>query len=432
MSASPPTCTRPEGGASGKAQHPAADAALPYAGLKVIDCASYIAGPACATLLGDLGADVVKLEPLEGDPHRSLYQLPGTPPADANYPWILDSRNKRSLALDLKRPEARAVLHRLVAQADVFITNLPLLARERLGIAAEQLLPLNDRLIYASMTAYGETGPEANKNGFDVTAYWARSGLMDLVRSDANAPPTRPVAGLGDHPSAVTLMAAVATALYRRERTGRGGQVATSLLANGLWSNAIQVQAQLTGVSYAPRPPRSHAPNALNNIYQCRCGRWLNLVALNESRQLRPLLTALGLAELADDPRFASAPARAANHDVLIALIDARFAEHDLPNWRQRLDAVGITFGVIGTLADIDNDAQMQASGALRPRADGGGLTVASPVQLAGVAQRAPGPAPALGEHSAGVLAEAGYTDTEIDHLFSIGVVSAASARPSS
>ena len=403
------------------------DEPLPFQGLKVIDCASFIAAPVAATLLADLGADVVKVEPPEGDPHRTLYQrvgcLPDTFAADNNFIWDLNSRHKRSLVLDLKQAEGQAVLHRLVQQADVFVTNLPLPARGRLAIDADTLLALNPRLVYASMTAYGETGPEASKSGFDVTAYWARAGLMDLVRADHTAPPTRPVAGMGDHPSAVTLFAAITTALYRRERSGRGGLVSTSLLSNGLWSNAVQVQAQLVGARYPKRLPRSRAINPLSNIYQVGCGRWLSVVILNEARQLQPLLQALGLQRLQDDPRLATAASRETHSAEIIALFDQAFASHDLATWRTRLDAAGITFGVVGTLGDIDDDAQMRAAGALVPYGHRNGTTVAAPILLHGSQPRPPGPAPALGEHSAQVLAEAGYSAEQIAQLTASGVV---------
>ena len=396
---------------------------LPFEGLKVIDCASYIAAPAAAVILGDLGADVIKLEPPDGDPHRSLYKLLGLGEPASNFVWDLNSRGKRSLVLDLKLAAGQAVLHRLVAQADVFITNLPLPVRERLAIDAPTLLALNPRLVYASMTAYGETGPEAAKGGFDITAYWARSGLMDLVRADHSGPPVRPVAGMGDHPSATALFAAIATALYRRERSGRGGQVSTSLMANGLWANAVQVQAQLAGEAYPPRLPRSHAPNPLSNLYRCRDGRWLTLVVLNEVRQLPGLLAALGLAHLADDPRLTTAAGRHEHHADVIALFDAAFIGQDLAHWRALLDAAGITFGVIGTLADLPRDEQMHQAGALVPYAHRAGLTLSSPIHLADVAQRAPGPAPRLGQHNAELLREAGYTDQQIAGLRSARAV---------
>ena len=216
-----------------------------FAGLKVIDCASWIAGPAAATILSDFGADVIKIEPPgAGDPWRASTPVPGKV---TDYYWQLTSRNKRSLAIDLKHADGLAVLYRLLASADVFVTNFPLPVRERLKIDAAHLLPLNPRLIYASLTAYGEQGEEAGRTGFDSTAYWARTGLMDMVRATEDTEPARSVPGMGDHPSATAMYAAIVTALYRREKTGKGGIAQSSLLQNGLWANACFVQSRLFG-----------------------------------------------------------------------------------------------------------------------------------------------------------------------------------------
>ncbi|MFT3804994.1 MAG: CaiB/BaiF CoA-transferase family protein [Burkholderiaceae bacterium] len=400
-----------------------ADDALPFAGLKVIDCASFIAAPCAATVLSDFGADVIKIEPLEGDAYRELYRMPGMPAIDRNFAWDLDSRNKRSIALDLKSPDALAVLHKLVAQADVFITNLPLPARSRLNIGYEALGPLNPRMIYASFTAYGENGPEAHKTGFDSTAYWARSGLMDLMRADHRTPPARSVAGFGDHPSGMALYGAIVTALYRRLTTGRGGLVDSSLLANGLWANSFLAQARLYGATIPPRPPRELAANSLTNGYRCGDGRWLNLVLLNEARQFRPLLEAMGRPELADDPRFATQMARFENAPALTRIFDELFAEHDLAEWRQRFDAAGITFGIVGTLDDILHDEQMRSVEAVVPGHDGVSMTINSPINIEGVRKVAPGPAPAVGEHGAEILREVGYGDAEIQRLRDLKVL---------
>src|SRR5450631_3882533 len=158
-----------------------------FSDLKVIDCASWIAGPAAATIMSDFGADVIKIElPGVGDPWRGRGPIPGR---DTDYYWQLTSRNKRSLAIDLKHKDGIAALHKLAETADVFVTNFPLPVRDRLKLAPADLLPLNPRLIYASFTAYGEAGDEAAKTGFDSTAYWARTGLMDAVRADTNTVP---------------------------------------------------------------------------------------------------------------------------------------------------------------------------------------------------------------------------------------------------
>jgi crotonobetainyl-CoA:carnitine CoA-transferase CaiB-like acyl-CoA transferase len=390
--------------------------ALPLAHLKVIDCASYIAGPASATVLSDFGADVIKIEPPEGDPFRTL--VPG-----ATYPWDLDSRNKRSLALDLKQTQGMAVLHRLLAQADVFVTNLPLPARRRLGIDADSLCAAHPRLVYASMTAYGEVGDEADKTGFDSTAYWARSGLADLVKADHTAAPTRSVTGMGDHPSAMALYGAIMTGLYVRERTGQGGVVRTSLMANGLWANGSFAQAALNGTPPALRAPREQAPNPLANIYCCGDDRWINMTILNE-RQFPSLCEALELSAIIQDERFSTADARATHHATLIALFDERFASRPLAQWRERLDAAGITFSLIGSIVDLPGDAQMLATGALVPYADGDGLTINSPIELVGRPKRPPARAPqTVGRDSRTVLSEAGFTPAEVDALCTAGTV---------
>src|SRR5580692_5783464 len=317
-----------------------------FSDLKVIDCASWIAGPAAATILSDFGANVIKIEPPgAGDPWRARS---ANPESKGNHYWQLTARNKRSLALDLKHDDGRAILYRLAVSADVFITNFPLPVRDRLRLAPADLLPLNTRLIYASFTAYGETGPEAAKTGFDSTADWARTGLMDAVRADVDTVPARSAPGMGDHPSATGLYAAIVTALYRREKTGTGGVVSSSLLANGLWANGCFVQTRLFGEPMPHRPPREQAPNALANHYQCRDGRWFIMALFNEERQLRPFLAAIGQEELADDPRFATKQARQSNASALVEELDAVFATRDMPEWRRILDAVGVTFGVVG------------------------------------------------------------------------------------
>jgi len=214
-----------------------------FEGLTVLDCASFIAAPAAATILADFGAEVIKIEPPAGDPFRHLPRLPGNPKCEHNWAWMLESRNKQGLALDLSTADGQAVLCRMVPRADVFITNFPPAVRRRLGIAYRNLAPLNERLIYASFTGYGEHGQEANKPGFDSNAWWARSGMMDLVRPDSAGPPARSLPGMGDHPSALALFGAIVAALYRRERTGKGAHVGTSLMANGVWSNGLMVQA---------------------------------------------------------------------------------------------------------------------------------------------------------------------------------------------
>src|SRR3979409_1372303 len=319
-----------------------------FEGLKVLDCASFIAAPAAATVLSDFGADVIKIEPPGlGDPYRNLPNLPGYPASQHNFAWMLDSRNKKSLALDLSRPEGQSVLYRLVAEADVFLTNFPPGVRQRLRITHDELMPLNPRLVYASFTRYGEKGEEANKPGFDSNAYWARSGLMDLVRADENTTPARSVAGMGDHPCAMAFYGAIVTALYKRERTGKGSHVRSNLMANGIWANGILAQAKLCGAKFSERRPRERALNAVTNHYKCGDGRWIMLSLLNEDRQWPTLTRCLGREDLVADPGFDTRATRLARSLELIRIFDEVFATKDLAEWREILDGNGLVLGLV-------------------------------------------------------------------------------------
>ncbi|MBV9531511.1 MAG: CoA transferase [Bradyrhizobium sp.] len=395
-----------------------------FEGLKVLDCASFIAAPAAATVLSDFGADVVKIEPPgSGDPYRNLPNLPGYPESRLNFAWMLEARNKRSLALDLTKPEAQAVLYRLVAEADVFITNLPPAVRTKLCITYDHLAHLNEKLIYASFTGYGEKGEEANKPGFDSNAYWARSGLMDLVRADEETTPARSVAGMGDHPCAMAFYSAIVTALYRRERTGKGAHVSTNLMANGVWANGVLAQAKLCGAKFSRRRPREQALNAVTNHYKCRDGRWIILSLLNEERQWPALARCLGREDLITDERFATRADRHARSVELIRVFDQIFATRDLAEWRAALDGNGLVFGVVGILDDIPNDKQMLENDVLVPFENEAVLTINSPLWIDGARKVQPKKPPGVGEHSDEILRNAGYDAATIKKLRDKGAV---------
>ena len=397
----------------------------PFSGLKVIDCGSYIAAPAATTILADLGADVIKIEPPgAGDPYRQLPKLPGNPVSEHDYAWLLDAHSKRGLALDLASAEGQEVVHRLVAGADVFVTNYPLRVREKLHVDYETLSALNDRLVYGSFTGYGETGPEAAKPGFDATAYWARSGMMDQVRNSHEATPARAVVGQGDHPAAMSLYAGLVTALLQRERTGKGTKVSSSLLANGLWANSYLATAALCGAEFIPRPPRESLFNALSCHYQAADGKWLLLTILNEDRYWPVLARCLEREDLLTDERFTTKPDRLRNAHALIATLDEAFGRHERAHWEQVLGENGVIFDIVATPADIAHDEQMRANGlAVAFPEDERVSTVAIPFRLANLSTVPPRLPPSIGQHTDDVLAELGYDADRIAALRAAGTV---------
>lgn len=395
-----------------------------FDGLKVIDCASFIAAPAAATILSDFGADVIKIEPPgTGDAYRETWKGAVHPTCSENFPWILDARNKRSLAIDLARGEGRDVLARLVTQADVFITNYPAAVRAKLGVRYDDLAPLNERLIYASFSGYGERGAEAAKPGFDTTAWWARSGLMGTVRSNAQTPPARSVGGMGDHPSSLALYAGIVMALYKRQLTGKGTEVSSSLLANGVWANGFMAQAALCGATFHDRPPREQALNAFANHYQCRDGLWLVFSIHDEDRQWPELARALDRPDFLTDPRFATKADRLANVEALIAAFDGEFIKRDREEWQSRLNARRIIFDIVAVPSDIPGDQQMRENDVVIPFADSPMLTINSPMALRDETKVQPRLPPELGQHSDEILRELGLANEEVARLRTAGIV---------
>ena len=397
-----------------------------FDGLKVLDVASFIAGPVAATIMADFGADVIKIEAPGGDPFRTFDRGPGMPRTGFDYSYLADNRTKRSICLDLKHPEGQAILHKLVADTDVFITNFPLPVRDTLKLNYEDMKPHNERLIYASLTAYGEDGPESTKAGFDSTALWARSGLMHLVRTSPDAAPARSTPGMGDHPTGTALFGAIAMALYQRERTGEGAHVSTSLVANGAWWNTIYLQAALADAEIPPRPHRDDWFNGLANHYRCRDGHWFILSLINEAKHADNFFKAIERQDLLEDPRFQDRESRRANANALIQILDAVFVQKDWADWRPIFDAHGITYSPINQPQDVPSDPVFADSGAIVPAGSSDSLIdriVSSPVFMRGQDKVPPQPPPTTGQHNTEILSELGFGEADIARMAEDGVV---------
>ena len=386
--------------------------------ITVIDCASYIAGPAAATIMSDFGARVIKIEsPDIGDSYRSLLRLPGLPESDENYPWILTSRNKESLALDLKFKEAHSILHKLIKKSDIFITNYPFPIRAKLKINSEDILKENKKLIYASLSPYGEKGHEKDKTGYDATAWWARSGLMHAVRNNSNSEPSSSTPGMGDHPTASALFGAIMMALYKREITGEGSEVSSSLMANGLWSNGIYNQAALCGANFLENTGRG-TKGALAEKYKCKDGKWFILVMLNEEREWPLLLKCLKREDVNDDKRFNTREGRAKNSLELMTILDEEFLSKDWGQLKELFEKSGVTFGSISEPYDHINDQQIADNEFFTKFTDKEDLlTVDSPIFMKNEKKRKPQTAPEIGEHTRQILEELNYDKTEIEKL---------------
>jgi crotonobetainyl-CoA:carnitine CoA-transferase CaiB-like acyl-CoA transferase len=387
-------------------------------GIRVIDCGTYIAGPAAATILSDFGAEVIKIErPPYGDPYRYLGLVPGMPISDQNYCWIVDDRNKKSLALNLSDDEARQALLKLVATADIFITNYQPQLQRKFQLTYEDLAPLNDRLIHASITGYGEHGDDADKPGYDATAYWARSGLMAGMHN-ADADPVQSPAGLGDHPTSVTLFASIMLALYQRQITGRGARVFTSLMANGIWSNACGIQAALCDAKFYPKWTRKTAICPLVNHYVARDGRRMFFCLLEPVRDWRNLCHALNFDELHDDPRFSTTKARQENSTELIKRIDEVIASRDLDEWAIIFKQYDLVWGPVPSSTEVAHDPQAQE---IFTEISPGLKTIKNPLNIEGIEKTKPQMPPSIGQHTHEVLTSLGLSAETIQQMLTRG-----------
>ncbi len=396
-------------------------------GLKVIEFATYIAAPGAGGILADWGADVVKIEPINGDPIRSFFATLGATEDLGNPVFELDNRGKRSVALDTSTDEGRDVLYKLVADADVFLTNVRPGGLERSQLDWPSLKKINPRLIYASVSGYGLEGEERDRAGFDIAAFWSRSGVGRLTTPKGQTPmPIRTASG--DHTTSLATVSGILAALHERQKTNKGRLVETSLLRTGIYSISSDMAIQLRFGRVASTRPREAAVNPIGNYFQTQDGTWICIVPRQGNVDWPKLANAIGRPELADDERFANSKARRANAVELIGLIDEAFAKHDLDTMGSKLDAEDLVWAPVQNAAQVAADPQAHAAGAFVdvPKEDGSGTfkSPAGPVRFrnepeegGGTADGPKGPAPSLGQHTDDVLREAGIDDAQIDTL---------------
>jgi crotonobetainyl-CoA:carnitine CoA-transferase CaiB-like acyl-CoA transferase len=393
----------------------------PLAGIRVVEVAHFVAVPAAGALLADLGADVVKVELPGGEIYRR-----GRPRLSGydcdfpeNPPFQMDNKGKRSLALDLARPEAREALLALIDRADIFITNLLPARRKRFGLDHESLLERCPRLLVGGISGYGQGSDRENWPAFDYSTYWARTGMMDIMRDEGVSPSMQRPA-VGDHAAAVNLVCGLLAALRLRDATGQGRYVDVSLLQTGLHILGTDVANALVTRQPARRHDRRNTPNPLWNSYPVAGDRWLLLVMIQPDRYWPGLCEAIGRPDLPGDPRFDDPWKRLQHCAELIAILEETFAGRTLEEWGPRLDAAGVIWAPVNRVEEAVDDPDARTLGYFQEiEHDSAGRfeTVGPPFRIEGVAlgaRRAPSP---LHANAREILREAGLTDEAIEKL---------------
>jgi crotonobetainyl-CoA:carnitine CoA-transferase CaiB-like acyl-CoA transferase len=391
-----------------------------FEGIQVVELAEWVFVPVAGCLLADWGADVIHVERLRGDPYRGLVsQGIGTDREGVNLSMALGNRGKRSLALDVQKPEGVAIIHRLLEGADVFLTNLRPGALARLGLDAETLSAKYPSLICAAGTGYGTRGPDADHAGYDSSAYWARGGLAHVLTPPERDYPIMQRGAVGDRSGAMALAFGIAAALLERSRTGKGSVVDVSLLATAMWTLSSDVTQALDGGDPQPSPGRGPAFNPVMGAYRTKDGRHIQLVFLEADRYWVPFCELIGRAELARDPRFADIVVRRENAEACVAILDAEFATRTFAEWKELLKGIDAPWAPVQSVAEVLDDPQIEANGYV-------GEVVAEglpryrlptgPVQFNGK-----GPelrrAPEHGEHTETILLDLGIEWDEISSL---------------
>jgi crotonobetainyl-CoA:carnitine CoA-transferase CaiB-like acyl-CoA transferase len=395
----------------------------PLDGVRVVELGVWVAGPAAGGILADWGADVVKIEPPEGDPARMFGTMLGGDVA-FNPPFEMDNRSKRSIVIDVTKAAGIELAHELLADADVFVTNIRLDALERLGLDPDSLRERHPRLVYGIVTGWGITGPERDRAAYDIAAFWARSGLAGLLTEPGGEPPFQR-GGMGDHGAGMTLASGINAALFARERTGEGQLVSTSLLRHGMYTISFDLNVALrfgVGIGVANRQTMG---NPVINSYRDADDRWFWLVGLDGARHWPDLCRAVDHPEWIDSEEYGTVVGRRDNARELITALDEIFATRTREEWGERFDREDVWWAPVQTIDEVLADPQAWAGGSFVevPDADGTVTMINQPVDFAGTPGAPRAMPPDLGADTDAILAELGRDATAIDDLRRDGIV---------
>lgn len=401
----------------------------PLEGVRVVEIASFAAAPTAAAIMADLGAEVIKVEALGGDPIRGLMKQAKVPEGEINpdHPFQFINRGKQSIELNLDDPAGVAVAHRLVAVADVVILNLLPERRKRFQIDVDQLHAIKPDLVIGLLSGYGEQGEEINRPGYDMTAFFARSGLTGGMIPEGGVPP-HPRPGQGDHTTSMALFGGLMAGLRGRDVTGEGQVIETSLVRTAAFTIGVDLCTAVVDGRPTPDRPREKSISAMLEAFQCSDGRWIQFAMPDRADAWSRFCNALHREDLIEHENYATGRDRYRNMPPLIALIDETVGERAFDYWAPRLDEYGCIWAPINDAASAAQDPQVRAAGVFEtvehPTA-GSFETVSAPFRMPGndeVGVR--GPAPEKGQHSEQILSDLlGYSEAEIAELAAKNIV---------
>ncbi len=388
-------------------------------GIKVIEMATYIAAPAAAGILADWGADVIKIEPLGGCPMRNFFATAMTDDYPDNPVFAIDNRGKRAVSINTSTEEGRDLVRQMVADADVFVTNVRPSQLENQGLDFDTLHKINPKMVYASVTGFGLEGDERDKPGFDTAAFWAKSGIGWMMTPKGASPvPLR--VGVGDHVTGISTATGILAALLKARESGKGTLVEGSLVRSGAYAVGSDFGTYMRYGRIARSRPREEAVVPTSNFFRTSDDHWLFLNSRPGEPDWPEIVRAVGLEHLEGDERFASFRARRKNGAALVEAMDAIFATQTLAEWGARLDAEGLIWSPVQSFEQALDDPQLRAAGVIvdMPKTDGTSYPApASPIRFGDESTDPKGPIPEIGQHTLSILGDMGVDQEALSDL---------------